>query len=251
MNPKWSMNESRWGSSFTEDKQERGSPTSESCDMKTNSRDWAVLVKWLSAHVSVAPADIDLLGPGWFKDSEHCLAHLFLFSDETSIWHYHPFVKKGFRGCFSSVKGGWGENQINRKRLSILTCRVNAGSRLFFKKLPPGFSKAVSPTASLLLMSGKQLNTEAPVGIKIDFVVFKVFFFFLFLSAKLRSRSVEICVSDSTLKQLLFLDIQPHFGGWPSPVLPVAAPDARKDPLLGAAAALFQRINLHPSGLQR
>lgn len=29
-------------------------------------------------------------------------------------------------------------------------------------------------------MSGKQLNTEAPVGIKIDFVVFKVFFFLSF-----------------------------------------------------------------------
>lgn len=77
-----------------------------------------------------------------------------------------------------------------------------------------GVSEGFSPTAYLLLMGGKQLHTEAPVGIKIDFVVFKVgSFLSFFLAAELRCRSVEICVSDSTLKQLLFLDMQPHFRG--------------------------------------
>lgn len=114
MNPKWSMNESRWGSSFTEDKQERGSKTSESCHMKTNSRDWVVSANWLSAHIYVTHWDIDCLAlvDSWFMN---IVWHLFLFSDGMSIGHYRPFVNKGFRECFSSVKGGWGENEINRK----------------------------------------------------------------------------------------------------------------------------------------
>lgn len=104
-------------------------------------------------------------------------------------------------------------------------------------------------------MSGKQLNTEATVGIKIDrgFVVFQVFFPPSFIIQQAPFPPIEICVSELTLKQLLFLDIQSYFWWWPSPVFPVASPDAsaRKDPLLGAAVALFQRITLYPSGLQR
>lgn len=55
-------------------------------------------------------------------------------------------------------------------------------------------------------------------------------FFFCFFNPTSSVFSVEISVSESTLKQLLFLDIQPHFWWWPSPVLPMAAPDAGRTP---------------------